>query len=142
MATSTKRKGKATPAIPVETDSFVFPDGGRYIGGYMLAEGSAPMRHSKGVMQFANGATYDGEWQMDQMHGQGTLKYADGLIYEGEFQDGHYHGSGKLYFPNGSTYTGQFLASRPEGQGTIVDPDGTTWLGTVQDLKGAFQPRI
>lgn len=35
------------------------------------------------VFRFANGAVYDGEWNMGKKHGRGVFTYPDGSKYDG-----------------------------------------------------------
>ncbi len=45
-----------------------------------------------GINIWANGDSYHGKWQNDQMHGSGNFKYANGTTYSGQFQDHNRHG--------------------------------------------------
>lgn len=42
------------------------------------------------------------------MHGEGVMTYADGSSYEGEFINGKMEGNGTKNFVNGDAYTGKF----------------------------------
>ena len=53
-------------------------------------------RDGRGVMVFASGLRYDGEWREDKAHGQGTCHYPDGQVYTGEWQQDQRWGWGKL----------------------------------------------
>ncbi len=44
--------------------------------------------HGKGIMKYADGSIYEGDWVNDVMHGEGIFIYDDGSKYEGEFQNG------------------------------------------------------
>ena len=72
-------------AAPPESGEgkFVFPDGSKYDGAWLLKEGLT-MRHGRG--RFVDGAaeeqTYEGEWCDDMMQGRGTFCYASGAKYE------------------------------------------------------------
>ena len=43
-----------------------------------------------GIMFYADGKTYEGQFREDKYNGHGTLRSARGnIIYKGEFVDGH-----------------------------------------------------
>ena len=44
-------------------------------------------------------------------NGPGMLKFADGGSYVGEFKDGKYNGQGTYTFANGSKYVGEYKDS-------------------------------
>ena len=44
----------------------------------------------------------------EQMHGRGLLTYANGSVYSGQFRFGKMEGDGQLKFANGDVYIGQF----------------------------------
>ena len=65
-------------------------------------------RHGKGVLQWANGDVYEGEFKNGLRHGTG--KYEEklsGQVYVGTYISGQ-RDNGILTFSNGDTYTGEF----------------------------------
>ena len=56
--------------------------------------------NGQGIMQWADGRSYEGQWKDDKYNGQGTLKWTDGKSYEGEFKDGKKHGQGTFKWAN------------------------------------------
>ena len=46
----------------------------------------------RGVMRFANGDVYDGEYKAGKMEGRGVYRYADGDVYDGEWKAGKAEG--------------------------------------------------
>ena len=56
-------------------------------------------------------------WQDDVRHGRGVMKFADGTVYTGEFEDGRHHGKGKMTNVNGSSYDGNYQSGVPSGDG-------------------------
>ena len=69
-------------------------------------------REGHGLMRYADGSTYEGEWANDKWHGHGTwvLCGADGHAqerYVGEMFEGKMHGRGAYSYSDGSTYDGQ-----------------------------------
>ncbi|CAI5493338.1 unnamed protein product [Closterium sp. Naga37s-1] len=53
-----------------------------------------------GTLTWANGDSYEGEWEAGLEHGAGTFKWADGSCFEGTWSRGLKDGKG-LYFPKG-----------------------------------------
>ncbi|CAI5958798.1 unnamed protein product [Closterium sp. NIES-64] len=53
-----------------------------------------------GTLTWANGDSYEGEWEAGLEHGAGTFKWADGSCFEGTWSRGLKDGKG-LYFPRG-----------------------------------------
>eukprot|EP00878_Enallax_costatus_P034159 GHUV01037818.1.p1 GENE.GHUV01037818.1~~GHUV01037818.1.p1 ORF type:complete len:145 (-),score=16.84 GHUV01037818.1:377-811(-) len=45
-----------------------------------------------GTCTYADGSSYEGEWQADMRHGWGVLTTGDGQQYEGEWKDNQMHG--------------------------------------------------
>lgn len=63
----------------------------------------------------ANGDSYEGEYQDNEMHGWGIYTYADGDYYEGEFRHGKPHGKGTYYHASGQKTEGYFHNGRYVG---------------------------
>ena len=57
---------------------------------------------------FADGTTYEGEWQNGKRHGYGICVMSEGTVYEGEWQGGKYHGYGKEVAPDGTVREGEW----------------------------------
>ncbi|HNU91976.1 MAG TPA: hypothetical protein PKO25_08895 [Spirochaetota bacterium] len=70
----------------------IYASGNRYEGDFKDGKFDG-----KGVIIFTNGARYEGDWKNDKRHGKGVLIYANGDRYEGDFKDGKIHGIGTLY---------------------------------------------
>eukprot|EP00062_Callorhinchus_milii_P008970 gi/632952277/ref/XP_007891763.1/ PREDICTED: radial spoke head 10 homolog B isoform X2 [Callorhinchus milii] len=43
------------------------------------------LRHGRGKFFYANGAIYDGHWELNKKHGWGKIIFKNGLIFDGEF---------------------------------------------------------
>ncbi|KAJ0407485.1 hypothetical protein ATCC90586_008960 [Pythium insidiosum] len=107
------------------------------------------LREGRGVLAFANGDKYDGEfrrgfreghgvftsergtrvydgdWRRSQRHGRGKERWlVSGDRYDGEYQDDAFHGRGVWARGSGSTYDGEFKNGRRHGRGrmTFVQP--------------------
>jgi hypothetical protein len=65
-------------------------------------------KHGFGKMDFADGSTYEGSWDNDDMRGNGTRNWGDGINYVGEFHGGFMHGWGKYTMFDGSVVEGRF----------------------------------
>lgn len=53
------------------------------------------IRHGFGVMEWADGTRYSGEWRNDMFNGRGKLYHYFGDIYDGDWKDNKAHGKGK-----------------------------------------------
>ena len=61
-----------------------------------------------GIIQFADGSTYQGMTKNQQFNGKGRMTHANGDIYQGEWSDGKANGMGVFVDTNGSMYVGQW----------------------------------
>ena len=59
-----------------------------------------------GIIQFADGSTYQGMTKNQQFNGKGRMTHANGDIYQGEWTDGKANGLGVFVDTNGSMYEG------------------------------------
>lgn len=82
-----------------------------------------------GTKIWADGTTYEGEFQYGIIHGKGKLRLNDGSSYEGDFEDETFHGYGTMTYEDGSQYIGDWVNGYREGMGALVYPDGTEYLG-------------
>jgi hypothetical protein len=78
-------------------------------------------KHGTGIMRFADGCVFEGEYTHGQMS-QGKMTYQDGSIYGGSWVDGMRHGSGKYIFVDGSE--GEFREGNFHGEGKMTWNDG------------------
>ena len=74
-------------------------------------------------MVFADGSSYEGNWDAGRIMGQGTRRYVTGVVYTGAFDDSQPHGRGVMERPGGLRYDGEWAHGMREGQGTITYPD-------------------
>lgn len=66
------------------------------------------------------------------MHGHGIFHWADGRTYEGQYNNDEKHGEGKFTWPNGRVYDGSWNNGKLHGKGLYSDPnknDGKPQLG-------------
>ena len=123
-------------------------------GSYYTGERDAKgRRHGNGLMVFANGDRYEGDWKKGDIDGEGTFTYAAaGYSYTGHFKKGNIlghgtfrfnndnvmegdwtdmgTGTGYLLFPDGSRYEGPFLNGLFHGQGVRTWPNGDRYVGS------------
>ena len=43
--------------------------------------------NGKGIMSYADGDKYDGDWKDGKKNGKGIMSYADGEKYDGDWKD-------------------------------------------------------
>lgn len=102
-----------------------FVNGARYVG---ELDRRARM-HGNGVLSYADGSTYEGEFREDRLEGRGTLKRANGQTASGQFVAGYLSGQGVMTWANGTIYEGAFVVGSPQGQGTMRFADGSQYTG-------------
>lgn len=85
-------------------------------------------KHGTGIMRFADGRVFEGEYIRGQMI-QGKMTYQDGSVYGGSWVDGMRHGRGKCIFVDGSEYEGEFREGNFHGQGKMTWNDGGWYIG-------------
>jgi len=109
---------------------------------YQGPKNAAGEREGEGVMRFASGAAYDGEWRANMREGHGEMLYAGNEIYVGEWRTNQRSGKGTHRYANGSTYEGEWVAGKREGFGRYVFANGCIFEGEyragLRDGKGTF----
>ena len=84
----------------------------------------------KRSIEYPNGDRYVGEVNGRYIpNGMGVLTYANGSVYEGDFKNGELGGAGTFTDENGDKYTGSFRGGIPEGYGNVVFTDGHSYEG-------------
>ena len=58
----------------------------------------------QGMMRFANGEVYEGEFRGGMKDGLGRLQTRDGSVYAGDFKADLYHGRARLEWANGGKF--------------------------------------
>ncbi len=89
--------------------------------------------HGNGTLTLSNGSAYKGEWMSGKRHGQGTMTMPDGCSYTGEWRENHMHGQGTVTFADGAAYAGEWVDGRMEGQGTYTSSNGSVYTGEWMD---------
>ena len=85
-------------------------------------------QHGRGVMQYANGESYAGEWENGQQHGEGVMCYNDGR-YAGKYAHGHRCGTGVWESVDGNKYSGEWAGGLREGKGQEWQGDKLIYEG-------------
>ena len=103
----------STPGVREQhPDSMV---GGDAYSGEFNASGQ---REGRGLLQLANGSTYEGEFKADLYDGRGVYTSARGDVYDGQYKAGVMEGHGSFLFANGDYYEGSYSAGLMEGRGS------------------------
>lgn len=92
-------------------------------------------RHGKGIMRWANGDVYEGEFYRGSRQGTGTLNFADGSEYVGDWWNNYMHGQGTRRFVNGDVYVGDYRYNRREGSGRFYFSNGDLYFGNWKEDK-------
>ncbi|CAF0722048.1 unnamed protein product [Didymodactylos carnosus] len=115
-------ENRATPQSQSRRGIFVFPNGDKYDGEYIVTEQGKIQRQGQGKHIGQDGLVYDGQWRNDLMNGRGLLTHDDGSQYDGEFVDNYFQGQGTYSWTDGAKYTGKFVGSKAEGEAEYQGP--------------------
>jgi len=96
-----------------------FADGRVFEGEYIRGQ------MIQGKMTYQDGSIYGGSWVDGMRHGRGKCIFVDGSQYEGDFREGNFHGHGKMTWNDGGWYVGNWSNGEMDGRGKEVRPDGT-----------------
>jgi hypothetical protein len=126
------------------SDSFIFPNGDRYDGEYIVTDEGHIMRHGHGKhISAGEQLIYDGAWNRDKMHGTGRLIYGNGASYDGEFQSNYFEGLGTYVWPDGAQYTGIWQGSRAIGKAEYTGPNlGVPFVGTADGQQARMRYKV
>jgi len=80
-----------------------------------------------------------------QLHGKGVLTWADGESYDGEFIQGQRTGKGVYISQGGDRYEGSFTEGKRDGQGVLISADNVAGacraeLKFQQGVPQSFEP--
>jgi len=90
----------------------------RYIGDFILGHRA----HGNGKIIFRNGASYEGEWDVDRFHGNGVFRYPNGGYYTGQFEKGFCQGRGTVTYPDGFEFEDEFVQDNPKDDEKCIHP--------------------
>lgn len=120
--------------IDPQAVEYIWTDGTRYRG---EIDPRTQNMQGKGVLEYAGGGVYEGEFKRDQPEGEGILKFPDGEERRGTFVAGQLHGKGSILYANQTRYEGQLRAGEPSGQGRMEFSDGQLYEGAF--VSGKYQ---
>lgn len=92
-------------------------------------------RNGCGVLIYADGRLYEGEWKADKRNGQGFEIFKRGHIYLGNFFNNKPHGKGLFTWSNGETYDGDFTYGSKTGYGVWKGVDNDYYMGQWRNDK-------
>lgn len=87
--------------------------------------------HGKATNSFS-GVTYQGMWSQGKKHGAGLLFFANGDKYDGNFKDGEWK-NGNLTYSSGEEYQGDFKNGKRHGKGTFINAYGEKYVGSFKN---------
>ncbi len=125
LARSPTCQPSALPALPVGASRYKYGDDAIYYG--KLIDGQPA--DGRGIMVYASGNRYDGEYVNGQRSGCGTFTFINGRSYVGQFEADQFSGQGTWTLENGDRYTGEFKNNQCSGQGTFIFADGSSKSG-------------
>lgn len=96
-----------------------FADGRVFEGEYIRGQ------MIQGKMTYQDGSVYGGSWVDGMRHGRGKCIFVDGSEYEGDFREGNFHGHGKMTWNDGGWYVGEWCDGEMHGRGKEIRPDGS-----------------
>lgn len=76
--------------------------------------------HGYGVMYYADGGYYTGQFEFGRRHGKGTYRHHNGDVYIGEYKDDEEHGHGKTIYKDLGFHIGEYYDGERGGNGKIV----------------------
>ena len=111
----------------VDTKIIIRGDGGDdvYVG--EVKDNKIP--HGKGVLYYANGDIYEGDFKDAKRDGKGVLYFINDRKYVGDFKNDKYHGEGIMIYPDNSKYEGSFEKGKKHGKAIVTYPDGSKYEG-------------
>lgn len=109
-------------SVTGKTATIEYNDGrcfkGEYIDGQM----------NRGVFTWPNGDEYSGDFENNKMQGYGSCKFADGRTFTGSVNDDEITGNGKITWPNGDYFSGACRHGIPDGYGRFTHANGENYL--------------
>jgi hypothetical protein len=101
-----------------------YDDGDQYAGEW----DETGKRAGFGVLTFADGSRFSGDFANGLCEGFGVLTFPDNSKYEGAFGQGKFDGYGIYYRADGMKFEGQYKAGQVLGGGLLTFADGSHGL--------------
>ena len=90
------------------------------------------IKHGDGLLEFASGAYYDGQFKNNKFNGWGEYVSKDGKLFIGNFIEGVFSGPGSVKLTNGNVINGIFKDEIASGKGSIYfKSTDTTYTGNI-----------
>ncbi len=122
---------KDLPELPADSIRYRYQNDAIYYG--QLIDGRPG--DGRGIMVYASGNRYDGEYQNGQRSGCGTFTFINGRSYVGQFKADQFSGQGIWILENGDRYVGEFKDNYCSGQGTFIFANGFSKSGIWEEGK-------
>ena len=113
-------------ALLGEHADIAWPNGARYRG---ELDPRNRLLQGKGVLEYADGSVYEGEFEQGRLTGTGVMKYPGGEVRSGTFLNGALNGKGSILSAHRSRYEGELRMGEPEGHGRVERADGDSYEG-------------
>ena len=128
----------------IRKDAFIFSNGDRYEGEYVVTDEGQLVRHGHGKHINADEQLiYDGSWYCDKMQGNGRLTYGNGSSYDGEFRENFFEGLGTYTWADGGQYTGIWQRSKPIGKAEYTGPKlGVPFVGIADGNQARMRYKV
>eukprot|EP01002_Notosolenus_urceolatus_P001161 NODE_1294_length_1486_cov_18.846207_g1075_i0.p1 GENE.NODE_1294_length_1486_cov_18.846207_g1075_i0~~NODE_1294_length_1486_cov_18.846207_g1075_i0.p1 ORF type:complete len:450 (+),score=25.17 NODE_1294_length_1486_cov_18.846207_g1075_i0:71-1420(+) len=112
-----------------DMETIQYANGDVYKG--MVADSN--IREGFGVLVWASGDRYEGDWLANEKHGHGVFAWVSGDHYEGDYVNGYRHGNGCYVYAHGFRYEGEWVADRRCGYGVLYEASGNRYEGEWKD---------
>ncbi len=112
----------------------LYADGDRYIGDFWKSQ-----KHGKGTFYYKNGSRYQGHWANDLPHGEGFKLFKDGTRLEGLWEKGRLIkrveqiGRMEEYVARGGEGAGCISGDCRNGKGIYIYPSGAIYIGEFRN---------
>ena len=107
----------------------IWADGSKYQGQFVQGQ-----MQGLGRMIQANGSVYQGQWKNGMANGRGVFIDSKGSTYEGDWMDDHQHGMGAETWEQGKiSFQGEYNQGKKNGRGRYEWADGSFYEGDFVD---------
>ncbi len=136
VAAVSPEQKSALPAVPqfpkFLTGKIEFADGATYFGEYKEDKDKNQTMHGKGEF-VSKSFRYKGEFRDNKKDGKGVHIWANGDKYDGDFVNDEPAGRGIWEFSSGERYEGEIARGKFNGKGTLTTKAGDKYNGTFLD---------